>query len=74
MVRRANTSVYHVVVAVGAIVGAATRDVGTIATKTTDLVVFTLAASQRQLKSVTATVNTLARKTTEPKPRRRTKK
>jgi hypothetical protein len=52
IVRRAGDAVYHVVVSVGTVVESATRRVGAAATKTTDLLVFTLTAAKDELMEI----------------------
>ena len=54
--------VYHVILSVGKLIGSASRRLGSVAKKTSDLVVFTLDASNNQLKDTTHTVDDLARR------------
>lgn len=51
--------VFHVILAVGKLIGSASRRIGSVAKKTTDLVVFTLDAGNNQLKDTTNTVDDL---------------
>ena len=50
---------FHVIIAVGKLVGSASRRLGRVAKKSTDLVVFTLNASNDQLKDTATTVDDL---------------
>jgi hypothetical protein len=54
--------VYHVILSVGALVGSASRRLGKIAKKTSDLVVFTLGSSNDQLKDTSRAVDDLVRR------------
>jgi hypothetical protein len=54
--------VYHVILSVGALVGSASRRLGKIAKKTSDLVVFTLGSSNDQLKATSHTLDDLVRR------------
>ena len=59
VVEAAGGGVYHVILSVGKLVGSTSRRVGSIAKKSSDLVVFTLNASDEQLRDTTHSVDDL---------------
>ena len=62
IVESAGGGVYHVILSVGKLIGNASRRLGKVAKKTSDLLVFTLNASNDQLKDSTHTVDDLVRR------------
>jgi hypothetical protein len=65
VVKRTGDGVYHVIVSVGNIAGSSAKKVGEITKKSSDLIVFTLAAGQKEINNVvnaiTELVTTLTR-------------
>lgn len=59
VVESAGGGVYHVILSVGKLVGSTSRRLGSVAKKTSDLVVFTLNASDEQLRDTTHSVDEL---------------
>ena len=59
VVEAAGGGVYHIILSVGKLVGSTSRRLGSIAKKSSDLVVFTLNASDEQLRDTTRSVDDL---------------
>ena len=62
VVESAGGGVYHVILSVGKLVGSTSRRLGSIAKKSSDLVVFTLNASDEQLRDTTHSVDDLIKR------------
>ena len=62
VVESAGGGVYHVILSVGKLIGSTSRRLGSVAKKTSDLVVFTLNAGDEQLRDTTHSVDDLVQR------------